>query len=45
MMKTNDERVIWLDPRFNSNPAFLADEGEVLKHGCGSNVSSNGTYL
>ena len=45
MMKTNDERVIWLDPRFNSNPAFLADEGEVLKHGCGSNVSSNDTYL
>lgn len=31
MMKANDERVIWLDPRFESNPAFLADEGEALR--------------
>jgi hypothetical protein len=33
MIKTNDERVIWLDPRFKSNPAFLADESEALKSG------------
>lgn len=31
MIKENDERVFWKDPRFETNPAFLADEGEMLK--------------
>jgi cellulose synthase/poly-beta-1,6-N-acetylglucosamine synthase-like glycosyltransferase len=31
MIEANDQRVIWKDPRFESNPAFLADEGEALK--------------
>jgi hypothetical protein len=31
MLKTNDERCFWLDPRFETNPAWLADEGEALE--------------
>jgi hypothetical protein len=31
MIEANDQRVIWKDPRFESNLAFLADEGEALK--------------
>jgi hypothetical protein len=30
MIKHGDERVFWRDPRFDTNPGFLADEGEVL---------------
>lgn len=29
MMKENDERIFWKDPRFESNPSFLADEAEL----------------
>jgi hypothetical protein len=28
MLKNNDPRCFWLDPRFETNPAWLADEGE-----------------
>ncbi|KAJ4993098.1 hypothetical protein SVAN01_01450 [Stagonosporopsis vannaccii] len=28
MIKDGDERAFWLDPRFETNPAFLADETE-----------------
>jgi hypothetical protein len=31
MMEENDERVFWRDPRFESNPGFLADEGAMVK--------------
>jgi hypothetical protein len=30
MISDNDPNAFWLDPRFDSNPAFLADEGEVI---------------
>jgi cellulose synthase/poly-beta-1,6-N-acetylglucosamine synthase-like glycosyltransferase len=30
MIKDNDPNALWLDPRFDSNPAFLADEAEAL---------------
>ena len=30
MMKEKDERVFWLDQRFEENPGFLADEGAAL---------------
>jgi hypothetical protein len=30
MIKNGDERVFWLDPRFETNPGFLADDGEAL---------------
>lgn len=30
MVKEEDERVFWLDPRFEHNPGFLADEGAAL---------------
>jgi hypothetical protein len=30
MIKDNDPNAFWLDPRFHSNPAFLADEANVL---------------
>jgi hypothetical protein len=30
MIKNKDERIFWKDPRFESNPGFLADEGEKL---------------
>ena len=30
MIARGDERVFWLDPRFERNPGFLADEGEAL---------------
>jgi hypothetical protein len=29
MLKRKDERCFWLDPRFETNPAWLADEGET----------------
>ncbi|KAK0903459.1 hypothetical protein LTS16_025706 [Friedmanniomyces endolithicus] len=31
MIKAGDERVLWLDPRWATNKAFLADEGETLR--------------
>jgi len=31
MLKRNDERCFWLDPRFKTNPSFLADDGEELE--------------
>lgn len=31
MTKENDERILWLDPRFETNPGYLADEGEALR--------------
>jgi hypothetical protein len=30
MLKRKDERCFWLDPRFQENPAWLADEAEAL---------------
>jgi hypothetical protein len=30
MISDNDPNALWLDPRFESNPAFLADEAEGL---------------
>lgn len=30
MLKNKDDRCFWLDPRFETNPAWLADEGEAL---------------
>lgn len=30
MISDNDPNALWLDPRFQSNPAFLADEAEGL---------------
>ena len=30
MIKDNDPNAVWLDPRFESNPAYLADEAEAL---------------
>lgn len=29
MLKAKDEKCFWLDPRFETNPAFLADEAEA----------------
>ena len=29
MLRRKDERCFWLDPRFETNPAWLADEGEA----------------
>jgi hypothetical protein len=31
MLKRNDDRCFWLDPRFTDNPAWLADEAEALE--------------
>lgn len=31
MIKDKDPNALWLDPRFDSNPAFLADEAEELQ--------------
>ncbi|KAK0341989.1 hypothetical protein LTR91_026885 [Friedmanniomyces endolithicus] len=31
MISVGDERVLWLDPRWATNKAFLADEGETLR--------------
>jgi hypothetical protein len=31
MLKANDERCFWLDPRFDENPAWLADEAEAVQ--------------
>jgi hypothetical protein len=28
MVEDGDQRAFWLDPRFESNPAFMADAGE-----------------
>jgi hypothetical protein len=30
MIEDGDERAFWLDPRFESNPAFLADVGQEV---------------
>jgi len=30
MLKDEDWRCFWLNPRFKENPAFLADEAEAL---------------
>ncbi|KAF7455376.1 glycosyltransferase family 2 protein [Pyrenophora tritici-repentis] len=30
MIKDKDPNAVWLDPRFESNPAYLADESEAL---------------
>jgi hypothetical protein len=30
MIKDNDPNAVWLDPRFENNPAYLADEAEAL---------------
>jgi hypothetical protein len=30
MISDNDPNALWLDPRFETNPAFLADEAEGL---------------
>lgn len=30
MLKRNDDRCFWLDPQFEDNPAWLADEAEAL---------------
>ena len=48
MVKDKDERLFWLDPRFDSNPAFLADEAEswqILASGNSSLNSSHSTVL
>ncbi|KAF2396507.1 hypothetical protein EJ06DRAFT_559647 [Trichodelitschia bisporula] len=31
MLKNKDDRCFWLDPRFATNPAYLADEGEAIE--------------
>lgn len=31
MVRNNDDRCFWLDPRFEKNPAWLADEAEALE--------------
>lgn len=33
MLKNNDERCFWLDPRFCTNPAWLADDSEAKERG------------
>jgi hypothetical protein len=33
MISDNDPNAFWLDPRFEDNPAFLADEAEELLKG------------
>ena len=31
MVERGDERVFWLDERFEGNPGWLADEGEIVR--------------
>ncbi|RDL32594.1 uncharacterized protein BP5553_09050 [Venustampulla echinocandica] len=45
MIKSNDERAFWTDPRFESNPGFLADEGEMLQGGWSGATSSQVTVV
>jgi hypothetical protein len=43
MIKDNDPNAVWLDPRFESNPAYLADEMEALL--AASSAASSGETL
>lgn len=31
MLKNNDDRCFWIDPKFKDNPAWLADEAEAIE--------------
>jgi hypothetical protein len=43
MLKKNDERCFWLDPRFTAHPAFLADEAEAIAINRESSLSPTST--
>jgi hypothetical protein len=48
MIKDNDPNAVWLDPRFESNPAYLADEAEALlaaSSGDGENKVPTSVYI
>jgi len=46
MLKAKDERCFWLDPRFATNPAWLADEAEGIAagHNTGDNKDNISEY-
>ena len=48
MIKDEDPNAVWLDPRFENNPAYLADEAEALlavSKGNGDNKVPTSVYM